>query len=55
VPVALDLTLEEYYSAAAIMGLIASQHDEPNKKWACQWAFDLGEKMANEARRRRRK
>lgn len=55
VPATLDLTLEEYFGAAALMGLMSAQHGEPNKGWASRWALDLGEAMASEARRRRHK
>lgn len=55
VPATLDLTLGSYYAATALMGLLASQVDEPNKDWACRWAFKMGEKMAAEDRKRRRR
>jgi hypothetical protein len=51
----LDIRLDEYYAAATLMGLLASQHDEPNQKWACEWAFDMGRRMAAEAARQRRR
>ena len=54
VPTTLALTLEEYYAAGALMGLLASQHDEPDRKWACEWSFGMGRSMAAEALRRRR-
>jgi hypothetical protein len=54
VPATLDISLHEYYAAAALMGLIASQHDEPNQKWACQWSFEMGQRMAHEAVKHRR-
>jgi hypothetical protein len=37
------------------MGLLAAQHDDPNKKWCRDWSFDIGEMMAAEARKRRRR
>jgi hypothetical protein len=55
VPTTLALTLEEYYAAAALMGLLASQHEEPDQKWACEWSFRMGQNIAAEAMRRRRK
>jgi hypothetical protein len=54
VPATLDITAEEYYAAATLMGLLASQADEPNKKWVRDWSFCMGDLMAVEARRRRR-
>lgn len=54
-PATLNLTQEEYYAAATLMGLLASQAEEPNKKWARDWSFCMGDLMALEARRRRRK
>lgn len=44
--------LEEYYAAAVVMGLVASQSEEPNKEWAAEWALDVGEIMAKKARQR---
>lgn len=55
VPLALDLSLEGYYAAAVAIGLLASQHREPDPKWACQWAFDMGQRMAHEERKRRKR
>ena len=34
VPATLELTLEEYYAAAALMGLLAAQRKEPDIAWA---------------------
>jgi len=48
------VTLEEYFAAAALTGLLASQHGEPNIDWCCDWCFKMAAKMAEEARRRRR-
>lgn len=55
VPATLDLTLKEYFAATSLMGLLASMTDEPDQAWACSWAFRMGEKMAAESKRRRRK
>lgn len=55
VPATLELTLEEYYAAAAAIGLLAAQGDEPDPLWASQWALDFGTIMAAEARKRRAK
>lgn len=55
VPASLSLSLEEYYAAGALMGLLASQHDEPDHSWVCEWAFKMGRSMAREAVKRRRK
>ena len=54
VPATLELNLDEYYTAATLMGLIAGQVEEPSKKWCRDWAFDMGAMMAREAKRRRR-
>lgn len=53
VPASLDLTLEEYYAAAATIGLLAAQDVEPDPEWASKWSLDYGKRMAREARRRR--
>lgn len=53
VPATLDLTLEEYFSAGALIGILSSQAEEPNQRWACDWSFQMGRAMAKEARRRR--
>jgi len=53
VPATLNLTLEEYYAAAAVVGLLSAQLDEPDMDWVVQWALDCGERMGREARKRR--
>ncbi len=55
VPATLDLTLDEYFTATSLMGLLASQVEEPDRKWACEWSFRMGHKMAIEARKRRKR
>jgi hypothetical protein len=55
VPASLDLTLEEYYAAAAAMGLLAAQGEECDPDWASEWALKFGSTMAKKARSRRRK
>lgn len=55
VPATLDLTLDEYFAATSLMGLIASQAEEPDHRWCCDWSFKMGKTMAREARKRRRK
>jgi hypothetical protein len=55
VPATLDITLDEYFTAASIMGLLASQVAEPDRQWCCDWSFKMGRTMAREAARRRRK
>jgi hypothetical protein len=52
-PATLDLTLEDYFSAAALIGVLAAQRFEPDRAWASKWANDMGELMAAEAQRRR--
>jgi hypothetical protein len=55
VPATLDLTLEEYYAAAAVVGLLSAQLEEPDMEWVVTWASDFGERMARESRTRRDK
>lgn len=55
VPATLDLTLDEYFAATALMGLLAAQKDEPDPSWACEWALDMGALMAKAARKRRKR
>lgn len=55
VPSTLAISLEEYFAAGALVGLLASQHDEPDHRWACAWSFKMGRGMAAEALKRRRK
>ncbi len=54
VPATLDLQLDDYFAAATLMGLLASQAEKPEKEWACEWSFAMGEIMARRARERRR-
>ncbi len=54
VPATLDLTLDEYFTATSLMGLIASQTEEPNQHWCRDWSFKMGRTMAREARKRRK-
>lgn len=55
VPATLDLTLDEYFAATSLMGLLAGQAEEPSHTWCRDWSFKMGRMMAAEARRRRRK
>lgn len=55
VPASLELSLEEYYAAAALVGLLSAQEKEPDIEWAAQWAHEMGVTMAAESRKRRRK
>ncbi len=55
VPATLELSLDEYYTAASLLGLISSQAEEPNQDWCRDWSFSMGSKMATEARKRRRR
>lgn len=54
VPATLELNLEEYFAATSLMGLLAAQSEEPDKRWCCTWSFAMGQRMASEARKRRR-
>jgi hypothetical protein len=49
----MDLRLDEYFAGAALIGVLASQGEEPDVEWACQWAWDMGHKMARQAVKRR--
>jgi hypothetical protein len=53
VPATLDLTLEEYYAAAATVGLLSAQDEEPDMVWVIQWTHEFGVRMAAESRKRR--
>jgi hypothetical protein len=55
VPATLQISLDEYFTATSLMGLLSSQAAEPDQAWCCDWSFGMGEKMAREARRRRRR
>lgn len=55
VPATLDLDLEGYYTAAAVIGLLAAQKKEPDMDWALDWAVEFGEKMAKKVRKRRKR
>jgi hypothetical protein len=50
----LDLSLEEYFAAVALLGVLASQSHEPDHVWACRWAWTMADHMMDEARKRRR-
>lgn len=50
-----EICLEDHYAAAALIGLLSAQAEEPREAWARQWSLDIGEKMAREARQRRRR
>jgi hypothetical protein len=49
VPATLDITLDEYFTATTLMGLLASQDEEPDPQWACDWSFKMGRRMAAKA------
>lgn len=55
VPATLNITLDEYFATASLMGLISASKREPNKQWVKKWSFEMGELMAAESARRRRK
>jgi len=55
VPASLDLTLEEYFAAAGIVGLLSAQLEQPDQDWAADWALNFGTLMAQKARQRRSK
>lgn len=47
------LTVENYFAACALIGLLASQGAEPDPEWACEWATDMGRRMAAAALKRK--
>lgn len=53
-PATLDITLEEYYAAAGVIGLLSAQLQEPDPDWASDWALDFGKRMAAKSRKRRK-
>lgn len=53
VPATLNLTLEEYYAAAALMGLLPAQTEQPERDWLTDEALAIGETMAAKAKARR--
>lgn len=55
VPATLHITIDEYFATASLMGLLAASRKEPNKKWAKDWSFEMGDIMAAESVRRRRR
>lgn len=55
VPATLDINLEEYYTAAALIGILCAQGNEPDMDWAADWSEKMGAKMAARSRKRRRR
>lgn len=47
--------LRELFAAAALTGLVSSALREPNKRHACDWSFEMADRMARAAVKRRRK
>lgn len=47
------ITLEDFYAAAALTGILSAQTQEPAKAWVVKFATQVGEKMAAAARARR--
>jgi hypothetical protein len=47
--------LEEYFAAAALVGLTAAQELEPDQEWAAEWSLAMGERMAAKTRQRRKR
>ena len=52
VPASLNLSIEKYFAACALMGITSAQVEEPDKEWLAQWALDMGEVMARKAKKR---
>lgn len=55
VPATLQLTLPEYFTAAATIGLLAAQSEEPDPEWLAERSLDYGYEIARQAEARRRK
>lgn len=55
VPTTMDLRIDEYFAAAALMGMLASQADEPDVAFACEWSWKMGVEMARRAAKLRRR
>lgn len=55
VPLHLQLDLKGYFTAAALIGFLAAQRKEPNKKFTCEWSREMGAMMAKSDERRRKK
>lgn len=53
--VAQQLSLDDYFAAAALMGLLASQSREPDQQWAANWSLQMGTRLARVVRKRRLK
>jgi hypothetical protein len=51
----MDLRLDEYYAGAALIGVIASQGEEPDTKWVREWTWKLADQMCADALKRRRR
>lgn len=47
-------TLEEFFSAAALIGFAVTRGRRTTKRAACRWAHEVGAMMANESRQRRK-
>lgn len=52
VPATLALTLEQYYAACALIGILGSQSAEPDREWLANWACEMGDVMARKCRSR---
>ena len=52
VPVGLKLSVEQYYATAALIGILQSQHDEPDKQWAADWACEMADHMKRASQKR---
>jgi hypothetical protein len=51
----MDLRLDEYYAGAALIGVIASQGEEPDLRWVREWTWKLADQMCADALKRRRR
>jgi hypothetical protein len=43
VPATLSITLDEYFATASLIGLLSASKREPNKQWAKDWSYEMGD------------
>jgi hypothetical protein len=55
VPATLNITLDEYFATASLIGLLSASKREPNKQWAKDWSYEMADMMAAESARRRKR
>lgn len=55
VPAGLIRNLREYYTGCVVIGAVAAQTKQPNKRWLTNWAMAQGEDLARQVERRWRR